>query len=149
MYEIFLAVHNWLRWVVVILAVLALVRAYLGWLGGRPYTPQDRRWGSFFAISLDIQLLVGLILYFALSPLTTAALRDFGSAMRSADMRFFALEHVFYTVLAVVFAHLGTALSRRQAVDVKKHRIAAIFFTLAVLMLVIGIPWARPLFRLP
>jgi hypothetical protein len=149
MYEFFLAVHNWLRWIVVILAIVALARAYLGWLGGRPWTPQDRRWGSFFAISLDIQLLVGLILYFALSPLTINAMRDFASAMRSADMRFFALEHVFYMVLAAVFAHLGTALGRRQAEDIKKHRIAAIFFTLAVLMLILGIPWARPLFRLP
>jgi hypothetical protein len=137
-----------MRWVVIILAILALVRAYLGWLGNRPWTEQDRRVGSFFAMSIDIQLLLGLLLYFFLSPLTRQALQDFGAAMSNSGLRFFGLEHVFYLIVAVVLAHLGSVFSRRAKTDTSKHRTAAIFYTLAVLVILIAIPWSRPLIRL-
>jgi cytochrome c biogenesis factor len=147
MYTLFLAVHNILRWVVVILAVLALVRAYRGWLGGREWTPADRKTGSFFAISMDIQLLLGLILYFLLSPLTRPVLEgQMGLVMGNPEMRFFGVEHIFYMILGVVFVHAGTILSRRANDPFNKHRRAAIFFTLVALTLVVGIPWWRPYF---
>jgi hypothetical protein len=147
MYEVVLSIHNVMRWVVLVLAILVVVRAFRGWLGRREWTPADRRTGSFFAMTLDIQLLLGLLLYFVLSPITTAALRDFGAAMRSVDMRFFALEHALYMFLAVVFGHLGNALPRRVEQAVAKHRRAAIWFGLAFLALLIGMPWMRPLLR--
>lgn len=148
MYAVVLSIHNILRWVVLILGVIALVRALVGWFGRRDWTQADRRWGSFFAISLDIQLLLGLLLYFFLSPLTTQALQDFGAAMGNDQTRFFALEHALYMVLAVVFAHLGSVLARRAPEDVARHRRAAIWFGLALVVIFLGMPWFRPLLRL-
>jgi hypothetical protein len=145
MYNFILAVHNILRWVVLILAVLALVRSYSGWFGRREWTETDRKVGTFFGVSLDVQLLLGLVLYFALSPITQAALQDFGAAMRNDVARFFALEHFLYMVLAVVFAHVGSVTARRATEDVNKHRRAAIWFSLSVLALLLGMPWFRPL----
>jgi hypothetical protein len=145
MYPVILGIHNILRWIVLIVGIVATVLAYLGWLGRRPWTPESRRFGSFFAISLDIQLLFGLLLYFVLSPITRTAMSDFGAAMGVADLRFFALEHSFYMLLAVVFAHLGSVLARRGATDEQKYRRMALFFTLAMLLIFLGIPWMRPL----
>lgn len=147
MYPVFLALHNILRWVVVILAVLALVRAYRGWLGKQDWTSADRRIGSFFAISMDIQLLLGLILYFFLSPLTRPVFEgQMGLVMGNTEMRFFGVEHIFYMILGVVFVHAGTILSRRAVEPVDKHRRAAIAFTLVAIALLVGVPWWRPLF---
>lgn len=145
MYTFILAVHNILRWIVLILAVLALVRAYSGWFGRREWTEADRKVGTFFGVSLDVQLLLGLILYFALSPITRAAFQDFGATMRNEVARFFALEHILYMVLAVVLAHLGSITARRASEAVNKHRRAALWFTLAFMALMLGMPWFRPL----
>lgn len=145
MYPVVLAVHNILRWVVLILGVLALARAYLGWFGKRDWTPGDRKVGVFFGVSLDLQLLIGLVLYFFLSPLTQAALRDFGAAMADLQLRFFALEHIFYMILAVVCAHVGSITARRAQEDIGKHRRSAIWFTIAMVIIVLAIPWWRPL----
>ena len=145
MYAIILAAHNVLRWVVLALAIVTLVRAYAGWLGNGEWTPSDRKVGVFFASSIDTQLLLGLLLYFFLSPVTRAAFQDFGAAMASEELRFFVLEHALYMVLAVVFAHLGTILPRRVDDAQAKHRRAAIWFSLAVLAILIGMPWMRPL----
>ena len=146
-YTVILSLHNLVRWVVVILAILALVRAYRGWLGRREWTDGDRKSGVFFSAALDTQLLLGLILYF-ISPLTRAALQDFGAAMGNPGLRFFALEHVFYMLLAVILVHIGSVRSRRARTDLDKHRLAAIFYTLAVVLILIAIPWSRPLIRL-
>jgi hypothetical protein len=101
----------------------------------------------FFSSALDTQVLLGLILYF-ISPLTRTALQNFGAAMSSPDLRFFALEHVFYMLIAVILVHIGSVRARRAKTDVDKHRTAAIFYSLAVLIILIAIPWSRPLIRL-
>jgi len=145
MYPLVLAIHNIARWIVIILGVVAVFRAFLGWFGKREWTELDRRIGSFFAISIDTQLLLGLLLYLFLSPLTRTAFRDFGAAMGITDLRFFAIEHAFYMVLAVIFAHLGSILPRKVDQPSNKHRRAAIWFTVALLLVLLGTPWARPL----
>ena len=146
MYEFFLAMHNIMRWVALILAIVATVTAFLGWFGKRQWSERDRKIGSFFGMAMDIQLLLGLILYFVYSPITRAALQDFGAAMGVKDLRFFGMEHVFYMVLAVVFTHLGSILARRAPESKAKFQRAAIFFGLSLLLLLLGIPWGRPLF---
>ena len=58
MYTFVLAVHNILRWIVLILLIITLVRAFWGWFGKREWDPTDTRVGRFYSISLDIQLLL-------------------------------------------------------------------------------------------
>jgi hypothetical protein len=145
MYPLILGLHNLVRWVALILAIVATVGAFSGWFGKRQWSERDRKIGSFFAIAMDIQLLLGLILYFVYSPLTRTALADFGAAMGVADLRFFAIEHFFYMFLALVFAHLGSVLARRAPDSKAKFQRAAIFFGLSLLLILLGIPWTRPL----
>ena len=146
MYEIVLAIHNILRWIALILAIVAAVSALIGWLGKREWSERDRKFGTYLTIALDTQLLLGLILYFFLSPLTKTALQDFGAAMGVADLRFFGLEHALYMVAAVVFAHLGNALSKKAIDTQAKFMRAAIFYGLALVLILLGMPWGRPLF---
>jgi len=145
MYSIILAIHNIMRWVVVILIVIAAVRAYMGWFNKRDWTEADRKAGSFAAMAMDIQILLGLALYFFLSPLIRSAFQDFRAAMKLVDLRFFAIEHVLFMFLAVVFTHLGSVLPRKAEESGDKHKRAALAFSLALLMIVIGMPWMRPL----
>jgi uncharacterized membrane protein YphA (DoxX/SURF4 family) len=145
MYPILLAVHNIVRWVALILAILAAVRAFIGWFGKRDWTDRDRKIGVYFTSAMDTQLLLGLLLYIVFSPITKTVFQDFGAAMSNEGVRFFALEHAFYMIMAVVFAHLGSALSKRADEPVKKHRTAAIWFGLSLIIILIGMPWMRPL----
>src|SRR3990170_5277176 len=103
MYTFVLAVHNLVRWIALFLAIFVIVRSLAGWLGRREWSAADRKAGVFFASAMDVQLLLGLWLYFFLSPITRTALSDFGAAMGGPFARFFALEHALYMLLAVVF----------------------------------------------
>jgi hypothetical protein len=152
MYPAILLVHSWLRWVVLLLGVLAIARAIAGAAAHRPWQTADERAGKFFVIALDIQMLLGIVLYFLLSPITRAALSDFGGAMQNAGMRFWSVEHVLGMVVGIVLAHRGQARVRQLAEPVRKHRVAAVFFALALIAILASIPWpgtpnGRPLFR--
>jgi hypothetical protein len=149
LFTIILSIHNLMRWVVLILAIVAIVKAFLGWFRDRPWTEQDSKFGSYYTISLDIQFLLGIILYIFLSPLTHAFFSNLSAGLANPNLRFFGLEHIFYMFVAVALGHMGTAFSRRADVDQKKHRNAAIFFSLSLLVILIAIPWGRPLLRLP
>ena len=144
-YNFVLGVHNILRWVVLIMAVIALFRSYYGWISKREYTDRDRKIGIIFSSTLDLQLLLGLILYIFLSPITRTAFQDISLAMTVPDIRFFALEHIAVMILAIIFVHLGTMLSKKATSDIGKHRRSAIWFTLSTLAIVFAIPWWRPL----
>lgn len=140
LYTLFVTVHSVVRWVVLIAGVAAAAMALAGWLGKRPWTKRDDQVGLIFTISMDVQLLVGLILYVFLSPLTQVAFQNFSGAMQDGVLRFFAIEHIFTMVIAVVLAHVGRAMSRRAA-EAKKHQRAALWYGLSVLALLAGIPW--------
>jgi len=147
MYEFILAVHNIIRWVALVLGFLAVLRAFIGWFGKHAWIPADPKIGMFFTSTIDIQLLLGLVLYIFFSPFALQAIRSLGfsAVMSQPDYRFFALEHAFYMLLAVVFAHLGNALPKKVEHAVDKHRRAAIWFGLAFLVILLGMPWLRPL----
>jgi len=150
MYTTALFVHSWLRWVVLILGLIAAGRALTA--GRRQWTRIDHQVGVLFGITFDIQMLIGLILYFLLSPFTREALQDVGAAMKNSGLRFWAVEHPFGMVVALALVHIGNARIRKTYDDRRKHRLAAIFFTLALLIMLVTIPWpglgnGRPLFR--
>ena len=100
MYTPLLVLHSWIRWAVLLLGLLAVGRALVGMQTRRPFTPVDDSRGRLFVTALDMQFLVGLILYLWASPFTTAAFYDLGEAMRNPPLRFFVVEHTFGMVAA-------------------------------------------------
>lgn len=146
-YPALLALHSWLRWLVLLTALIAIFMALAGWLGKKPAGPGLRRASLFFVSSMDLQFLLGLALYFFVSPITRAALANFGAAMKAPESRFFAVEHSTLMLLAVICAHLGAIRARKAPSDLQKFRGAAIAYLISLFLLLAGIPWWRPLFR--
>ena len=70
MYGIVLLLHSLLRWLVLIAGLLAAARGISGWRSRRPWTLPDERAGLWFTMTLDLQFLLGLLLYGVLSPIT-------------------------------------------------------------------------------
>ena len=85
MYGTVLLLHSLLRWAVLLTGLLAAVRAIWGWRSRRPWTLPDERAGLWFTISLDLQFLLGLLLYVALSPITVARSRTSAARCRTGS----------------------------------------------------------------
>jgi hypothetical protein len=152
MYSALLLIHNLLRWVVLLLAILVVVRAVLGVTGRREWAAADQAGGQWFGRMLDLQMLLGLVLYIFLSPFTREAFGDFGAAMRYPPLRFFAVEHLIGMIIAVALAHIGTARVKKAKDAAQRHKNALLFYALALVIMLLSIPWpgmpaGRPLLR--
>lgn len=151
MYAAALILHSWIRWAVILAGLYAFARSVLGTSRGSQWTPADDRAGFWFVTAVDFQMLLGLILYFFLSPFTAQALHNFGGAMKDATLRFWAVEHAVGMVIALALVHIGRVRARKTD-SLRRHRVAAVFFGLALLLIFASIPWpgsvhGRPLVR--
>jgi hypothetical protein len=147
MYTTVLIIHSWIRWV----ALVAGFGATLGALTGSQ--PRADRWGLIMVMTLDIQMLLGLMLYLVLSPFTAEAFKNFPAAMQNPQLRFWAVEHISLMFAAVVLAHVGKVLARKAKTPGAKRSRSLVCFGLTTLAMLAAIPWpglanGRPLFRL-
>jgi hypothetical protein len=150
-YNIFLYLHSWMRYVVLILLIFSMVKAFSGWQGRKEYTQSTDKLFLFTFIATHIQLLIGLILYFT-SPIVTTAHASMGEAMRTIALRFWAVEHLAAMIVAIGLITFGRIRSKKMTEDFKKYKIIAITFAAGLLIMLITIPWpfmmvSRPWFR--
>ncbi len=138
-YPVLLTAHSILRWLVIVAGIVAAVHAWraAGWRSPARASAA----GLFYTVFFDLQMLVGVILYFVLSPVTTAAFRAAGPAMGNNVARFWLVEHPFGMIVALMLAHIGRSTSRGATEDQGGRRRAAIYFTLSILLVLITTPW--------
>lgn len=127
MYEILKSAHSGWRYIVLILLVVAVLQALMGWLGNKTYTEGNRKLNVFTLISAHIQLLFGLVLYF-LSPLTKGPMSD-------AIYRYYKVEHLSMMIIAIIIITIGNSRSKKVTNAVAKHQTIAIFFGIALLII--------------
>lgn len=147
-----LVLHNLMRWAVVVLLIYALARMLMGLFQKRAFTELDRRALSWFAVSMDVQFLIGLVLFIGNN--WWAQFQNMANAMRQPALRFFVVEHWFLMLVALILAHLAVVFVRKAQNDAAKFRRGAILTVLAALAIYFAIPWpwsgdyGRPLWRL-
>ena len=140
---ILLQTHNILRWAILILGVIALVKAAQGLSGDRPYAP-TRRIGLFFTSALHLQLLLGLGL-FGVSPFMKAAMADMQATMADSSVRFFIAEHPTLMIVGTILMTIGGIVAKNAATDAARHKKLLIFVGITLALILAGIPWQRPL----
>lgn len=152
LYTLLKDTHSILRWFVILAGLWALVRVWLGLLNSEPWTKKDRIAGLVFTTFLNLQLVLGLALYFT-SPITTAAMKNMKAIMHESSIRFFAVDHPTGMFLAIIIAQVGFSISKRSTKG-SRHQflVATITYTVAFLLVLGSIPWpffekyGRPLF---
>jgi hypothetical protein len=153
-YGIFLVLHSIVRWLVLPLGLAAVVSALAARSKAAPYTPHHRTLGTLFVSTLHLNVLLGILLYVALSPTTQAGFADFGAAMKNSALRFFLIEHPFGMIVGTVVATIGAVQVKATSDAARKHTRAAAFFGGALVIVLLSVPWpfypaGRPLFWLP
>ena len=130
LYSFFLHLHSGLRYIVLLLVLLAIIRAWADWLGHKAYSEGNRKLNLFTLISVHTQLLVGLVSYFV-SPFVR-----FGSdTMKDATTRYWTVEHLTGMIIVIALITIGHARSKRSATADAKHKSIAIFYTLALIII--------------
>lgn len=143
LYTGFLHLHNTLRWIILLGALITLLKYFIGWFGQKNWEKSDNILGAVFTGLMDLQFLIGIGLYAFLSPITKAAFQDFGVAMKNADLRFYAVEHLIMMIFAIILVHIGRIKSKRATQSKTKYSNGLLFFGIAYIIILAGIPWQR------
>ena len=141
MYPTLLATHSLVRWLVLAILLAALGSAYSGWLSKRKFARFDNAMRYWTATIAQIQLMFGIWLY-VVSPFTIHFLQGFSDTIHHRDLRFFGLEHSLMMIVAIMVITVGSVKTKRKATDNEKFKTMAIWFTIALLIILTSIPWA-------
>lgn len=141
LYSILLHAHSAGRWVILLLLLIAIFNSAVA--GGRPFIKSDNTTGLLLTIVADLMLLIGLALWY-FGPNGYHLIETAGGmnpVMKDPVARFFAVEHITAMVIAVILIHVGKAQAKRKIPDAAKHRRTVVFYLLALIIILISIPW--------
>jgi membrane protein DedA with SNARE-associated domain len=149
-----LIIHSLLRWALLLLLIAVVFKSYVGWKQKKEFSKQDNLISLLLMIAADLQLLFGIGLYFMsdmMKAIRTLMSTNMGEVMKNSTMRFWAIEHVVAMVIAIAFIHIGRILSKKASTDELKHKKSFIWMLLALIVILLSIPWpfremGRPLF---
>lgn len=133
-YKFFLHFHSGFRYIVLVLMLLAIIVSLRGWLGNKPYTEGNRKINLFAMISAHTQLLIGIVLYF-LSPFVQFT----SAAMSEKTTRYWTMEHLVMMIIAIALITIGHARSKRAIDSAAKHKAIAVFYIIAIVVIVVAI----------
>lgn len=132
--------HSGLRWVALLLLIMAIFNALASQSSGR-YEKKDKMINLFAMIMLHIQLLIGLVLYFISYKV------KFVEGWMSSDVaggmyRFYGLEHILGMIAAIAIVTMGRSKAEKKLKGTRdKHRRILISYTIGLLIILAMIPW--------
>lgn len=138
-----LHLHSILRYLVLLFALWAIIKMAGGMNGGKTFTKSDKRPAMLFMIFMDIQLLIGMYLYFfgswGINLIQKSS--SMGDVMKNSVARFFAVEHIAGMIIALILVHIGYAAVKKPISDKKKFKSAFWYFLIALIVILVSIPW--------
>ena len=137
MYEFIQKFHSGWAYLVLLILVVAVVNALLGFSSKKEFTAKDRKIALFALIFTHIQLVIGLIAYFV-SPL---GLASFGQ-MSDKALRLTSLEHPLINIIAIVLITIGWSKHKKLTDATAKFKTFAVFYGLGLLLILSSIPWS-------
>lgn len=135
MYNGLVHAHSGLRWVVLVLLLVAIFNAFSKKSSGQ-WTAKDKKITLFAMIFTHIQLVIGLVLYF-ISPLVQFS----EGFMKNPIYRFYSVEHISLMLIAIALITVGYSKSKRAATDAKKFGAVATFYLIGLILILVSIPW--------
>lgn len=130
--------HSFMAYLVLLGLIISIVFAVMGMSGNKPFTDKDRKMGLLGLIPAHLQWVLGVILYFLSPKGIDWATEGF---MKVSEQRFYVLEHPLTMIIAVILITVGYARAKRLQDDRKRFSSIAIFYSLALVLVLIRIPW--------
>lgn len=135
--------HSYWAYLVVIVLVLAVINAIIGFATKKEFKTKDLRLGLFTLIFSHIQLLIGLGWYFMSPVYKTMKVSGMGAIMKNAQLRLLAVEHPITMILAIALITIGWSKHKKQTTDAAKFKTFTVFYGLALVLVLSRIPWSN------
>lgn len=135
-------IHSYWAYIVLIILIIAVVNAFVGIFKKKEFKSTDLRLGLFTLIVSHIQLLIGLVWYF-MSPYFNQLTSNTTEVMKTKEIRLLALEHPVMMIIAITLITIGWSKHKKKTSSIAKFKTFAIFYGLALLLILSRIPWTN------
>ncbi|MCA0131125.1 hypothetical protein [Winogradskyella alexanderae] len=136
--EVLQFIHSYWAYLVLFVLVVATLNALFKFFGNKEFDAKDFRISLFALITMHIQLLLGLILWFTKGYFDEMTV---GEVMKNSTIRNLAVEHPTTMIIAVILVTIGYSKHKKKLVSKPKFKMLAIFYTLALVLVLAKIPW--------
>ncbi|QHI37764.1 hypothetical protein IMCC3317_31450 [Kordia antarctica] len=142
MYEHVKNLHSYFAYFVLLILIIAVANAIIGFATNKKFVSKDLRISLFALIFTHLQLLIGLILYF-ISPFGMKMISTNGMGGMTSAQRLLALEHPFIVIIAIVLITIGWSKHKKQQTDKRAFGKIAFFYGLGLLLILSRLPWSQ------
>lgn len=135
-------IHSYWAYLVLFILIIATFNAVFKFFGNKEFDAKDFRISLFTLITMHIQLLIGIILFFMKDYFSTIEqIGGMGEVMKNSDLRNQIVEHPTTMIIAVALVTIGYSKHKKKLVSKPKFKMLAIFYTLALILVLAKIPW--------
>lgn len=135
-------IHSYWAYLVLFVLIIATFNAVFKFFGNTEFDAKDFRISLFTLITMHIQLLIGIILFFMKDYFSTIEqVGGMGEVMKNSDLRNLIVEHPTTMIIAVALVTIGYSKHKKKLVSKPKFKMLAIFYTLALILVLAKIPW--------
>ena len=143
MYTGLLHTHRTVAYLFLLAAIALVLLAIYRRLSGASSTDSKMALLAKIAlISGHTQLLLGLGLYF-LGPWFEQLTSNTAEVMKTAELRWFAVEHISANLVGLVLITIGNSKFKKATDAEGKDKAVLVFFGLGLLLIASRIPWER------
>jgi len=126
----------------VIVLIIASINAIVGYVSNKEYGATNFRIALFTLIVSHLQLLIGFVLYFTAPYFKMWSEVGMGGVMKDSVLRLYNVEHPLVMIIAIVLITMGYSKHKKKLTSKPKFKILAIFYTLALILVLSRIPWS-------
>ena len=133
--------HSGLRWLVLIMLVVAIINGLIGWLGNKDWKKKDKMINMITMMFFHLQVVIGIVLYFVGPKKAFNGFADLGHELS----RFYALEHPLMMLIATILFTIGYSKAKKADSDSLKFRRTFFWFLITLVLVLFSIPWTKAL----
>lgn len=139
MYELLQKLHSWWAYLALIVLLVAVVNALIGYASKKTFESKDLRISLFALIFTHVQLLLGLAVFFV----SQKGFKAFGieGAMKNPELRLTMLEHPLINIIAIILITIGWSKHKKVASEAKFKKIL-FFYGIGLLLILSRLPWS-------
>lgn len=134
-------IHSYWAYLVLVVLILATFNALFKFFGDKEFDPKDFRISLFCLITFHIQLLIGIVLFFTKDYFSIIGEMGMGEVMKNAGLRNLIIEHPTTMIIATALVTIGYSKHKKKLVSKPKFKMLAIFYSLALVLVLAKIPW--------
>lgn len=134
--------HSMMRYFILAVLILAILKSIGGWMRKSEYDKFDNRLAFFAMLFVHLQIVLGFVMYF-LSP--KVMIDNMALAMKTPLVRYYTVEHVLMMLIVAALITIGRVVSKKKATDLQKHKVISIYYGLSLVIILVTVYVMMPM----